>query len=405
MKPPIFFLHPPKCGGTSVISFFNLNRGHDQFAHFEWSYRGWSDERRRLVQSGCGGGHHPFGIHRALQLPLHYCTILRDPLERQVSYFFYALNGKNGEVDRGASVSPAEAFVRRGLLSLEEWVTGSLGGRNVFVNMIGGLAHNDGEALRMAKHNLQYTVGPIGTCADMSSFLLRLCSRTDLDLPFYVEANKTQGKRSQTHQLSDAAKAQFREDNKEDYALLDYAESLIAQAEARSDLFEPALQLTKKIQAEIKTLRNPFEHASMIFGFDPSYLNMVRELIASYDLTPIRQYLEAERRQDVPSADLYEGFVDHVDSRTVRGWAVNLARPEAAVNIEVWAGERIVARGSTGQPRPDVEAAGYAGAGASGFAISLPADIDTNDGLRIEIAQTSERLNGAGTWRNRWHCA
>ncbi|MBR8057209.1 chondroitin 4-O-sulfotransferase [Burkholderia dolosa] len=405
MKPPIFFLHPPKCGGTSVISFFNLNRGHDRFTHFEWSYRGWSDERERLVQSGYGGGHHPFGIHRALRIPLHYCTILRDPLERQVSYFFYALNGKNGEVERGASISPAEAFVRRGLLSLDEWVMDSLGGRNVFVNMISGLPHNDGSALKIAKYNLQHTIGPVGTCADMSSFLLRLCSRTDLDLPFYVEANKTQGGRPETHNLSDAAKARFREDNKDDYALLAYAESLIAQAEASSGLFEPALQLTKKIQTEINALRNPFEHASMIFGFDQRYLDTVRELIASYDLAPINHYLEAERQQAARLADLYEGFVDHVDSRTVRGWAVNLAKPEASVDIEVWAGEKIVAHGSTGQPRPDVEAAGYAGANASGFTISLPTGVDTSCGLRIEIAHTSERLNGAGTWRNEWHCA
>ncbi|HDR8947297.1 TPA: sulfotransferase family 2 domain-containing protein [Burkholderia vietnamiensis] len=405
MKLPIFFLHPPKCGGTSVISFFNLNRGQDRFVHFEWSHRGWTDERKRLLESGYGGGHQPFGMHRALRMPLLYCTILRDPLERQVSYFYYALNGKNGEVERGASVSPAEAFVRRGVLSLDDWVTNSLGGRNVFVSMISGLPYGADNAFEIAKRNLECTIDTIGTCSDMSSFLLRLCSRTDLELPFFIESNKTQGGRSATHALTERAKARFRQDNAEDYALLTMAESLISQTEARSSLFTSTVQLTKKIQAEINTLENPFEHASMIFGFEQRHLNAVREVIASYDLAPIKAYLDAERQRLAGRADLYEGFVDHVDDCMVRGWAVNLTKPDAVVDIEVWADDTIVARGATGEPRPDVESAGYKGAGASGFTIQLPPQINTSRGIRIEIAQTAERLNGAGMWRNKWHCS
>ncbi|RQR58357.1 chondroitin 4-O-sulfotransferase [Burkholderia sp. Bp9125] len=405
MKPPIFFLHPPKCGGTSVISFFNLNLGHDQFMHFEWSRHGWASERARLLQSGCGGGHHVFGMHRALRMPLRYCTILRDPLERQVSYFYYALNGKNGEVERGASVSAVEAFIRRGLLSLDDWVMDSLGGRNVFVNMISGLPPGDERALETAKHNLTHTIDTVGMCSDMSAFLLRLCARTDLELPFYVESNKTQSGPSTEHTLGDAAKARFIADNRDDYALLAHAKSLIEQAQSGNDQFERALKQTRAIQAEINRQQNPFEHTSMIFGFDQRHLDTIREVIASHDLTPIRQYLDVQRRRSDHSADLYEGFIDSVDIHSARGWAVNLTRPEAIVDIEVWAGDTIVARGSTGEARPDVEGAGYAGASASGFTIQLPKHIDMSSGLRIEIAHTPERLQRAHTWRNGWHCA
>ncbi|WP_233800132.1 hypothetical protein [Paraburkholderia sp. HP33-1] len=110
MSFPTFFIHPPKCGGSTVISCFDLNKGNDQFISFVWDQDGWGHCRAKLLETQVGGGHLPYGIHRIIKHPVNYCTILRDPLSRQISHYLYAANGKNGQITRGVSVSTPEAM-------------------------------------------------------------------------------------------------------------------------------------------------------------------------------------------------------------------------------------------------------------------------------------------------------
>ena len=126
--------NPLRFTRAPIISFFDLNKGKDQFINFEWDGEGWKNCHTRLMATGVGSGHYAYGIHRLLKQPLRYCTILRDPLARQISHHWYAFNGKNGEVERGAGVSATEALVRRGVLSLNDWVSESMAGKNLFVH-------------------------------------------------------------------------------------------------------------------------------------------------------------------------------------------------------------------------------------------------------------------------------
>jgi hypothetical protein len=78
MASPIFFIHPPKSGGWTVISFFDLNKGKDQFVNFEWDRQGRESCRARLVTTRIGGGHQPYGMHRNLKSPFRtarFCAI------------------------------------------------------------------------------------------------------------------------------------------------------------------------------------------------------------------------------------------------------------------------------------------------------------------------------------------
>ena len=138
-----------------VISFFELNKGKDQFVNFVRDREGWQNCQARLLATHIGGGHHPYGIHRILKQPVSYCTILRDPLARQISEYWYAWNGKNGAVTRGASVSTLEALVQQGVLSLDEWVSESLGAKNLFVQMLSGHSVVDETSLEIAQRHLR----------------------------------------------------------------------------------------------------------------------------------------------------------------------------------------------------------------------------------------------------------
>ena len=400
---PIFFIHPPKSGGSTVISFFDLNKGKDQFAVFAWDREGWGSCRAKLLASGIGGGHHPYGIHRTIKHPVRYCTILRDPLARQISHYWYAASGKNGEVMRGVHVSASEALVQQGTLSLDEWVSESLGGKNLFVEMLSGHSVPNETSLEVAQSHLRQHVATVGLCENMSEFLLRLAGMSGLKLPFYFETNKTVASPKRASHLSEAARQKFLEDNSLDYELFRDAKRLIdKQVDESGRVFSNALELVQVIQAEINQLENPHIHSSWVFGFDEAFLSKVTSVIRRFDLAPINEYLEfAQSRQPV-LADMFEGFVDTVRDGLVTGWAVNLSRPEQRVPLEVRVGTELVASGWSGEHRPDVANAGYPSAHA-GFSIPLPAGI--SDGFHVAISNSPESLHNAGIWRQGWYCA
>ncbi len=206
---------------------------------------------------------------------------------------------------------------------------------------------------------------------------------------------------SRKQQLSESAREKFLADNAWDYALYrDVRESNDRDKTAGGELFDKALALVRTVQAELNQVENPHEHASMIFGYDHAHLGKLREIAQSFDLAPIRDYIEHSRQSIAAPADMYEGFVDAVREYSVSGWAINLTRPDRPVSIEVWSGNEMVAAGTTGEPRPDVAAAGY-GSSHTGFSIALPPLHGT--AFRVAIAGASDPLNNAGPWRQGWH--
>jgi len=94
----IIFLHLPKCGGTTLnriieweyppLRVFSVDP-----SFFRWSYyrmTRWS--ARRLARIRVFKGHMPFGLHERLPQPATYITVLRDPVDRAVSEYYYALS-------------------------------------------------------------------------------------------------------------------------------------------------------------------------------------------------------------------------------------------------------------------------------------------------------------------------
>lgn len=94
----IIFQHIPKTAGSTLHTIFNRRYAHSAiFNIFASSY---SDpealklrnlpkeqaERIRLLK-----GHMPFGLHEYLPRPAKYFTVLRDPVKRVVSQYFYIL--------------------------------------------------------------------------------------------------------------------------------------------------------------------------------------------------------------------------------------------------------------------------------------------------------------------------
>lgn len=400
---PVFFLHPPKCGGSSVVSFFNLNKGGGSFVNFEGTEIGLDKNLTRLQETGVGGGHTRYGVHKILKTPLNYCTILRDPLARQISHYYYALNGKNGEVNQGASVSAAEGLVARGIISLDEWVAESLDGGNVFCSILSDQPFSGSRSLEIARMNLKRYVKTLGVCEDMSSFLLRLCGNTGLRLPFYIESNKTKSRPEKIFQLSETARQKFMHENRFDYELFKYANDLINNdTHEGNDLFRKAVETVREVQAAIDLLENPYIYASTMSDFDNNYLAKVRKLVATFDLTSVEEYLFFSENNSFIVDDMYAGYVESVKNGVVSGWATNLTQHEKDVLVEIRVSGEVVATGLCSYDRPDVASAGFPTSRA-GFRIHLP-DC-AQEGFQVTIAESHELLNNHGFWSRTWHCS
>lgn len=94
----LIFVHLPKCGGTTLNRLIEWEYPPTRIfsidpSFFRWSYRRllkWPPKRlsRMLVFQG----HMPFGLHTRLQQPAIYITVLRDPIDRGISEYYYALS-------------------------------------------------------------------------------------------------------------------------------------------------------------------------------------------------------------------------------------------------------------------------------------------------------------------------
>jgi hypothetical protein len=65
------------------------------------------------------------------------------------------------------------------------------------------------------------------------------------------------------------------------------------------------------------------------------------------------------------------GTLDYADGRSVRGWAVDRARPGLAVEVQLYVDGRFAAAGTANEPRPDVSAKGLAPDERHGFVFKL----------------------------------
>lgn len=95
MTDPVYYLHIPKTGGTSLISFLDEQFDPEDICPAQllpelFALPFESLERYRLFR-----GHLWHGLASYLRRDLTYITMLRDPVQRTVSWYLHAMRDKN----------------------------------------------------------------------------------------------------------------------------------------------------------------------------------------------------------------------------------------------------------------------------------------------------------------------
>lgn len=93
---PLIFLHIPKAGGTSLENQVLSHYPDGLYYRFTGDTRQWL-EFPHLPESERASfdvvtGHVHFGVHRYIPEPATYITMLRDPVDRVISYYYYVLS-------------------------------------------------------------------------------------------------------------------------------------------------------------------------------------------------------------------------------------------------------------------------------------------------------------------------
>ncbi|HSQ00321.1 MAG TPA: sulfotransferase family 2 domain-containing protein [Candidatus Dormibacteraeota bacterium] len=150
----VIFLHIPKTGGMSFsrilarqfppATVYQIN---GRLSTSAAELRGLPDERRLSIQ--CVYGHVPFGLHEHLPRSPAYVALFRDPVERIISTYYYALRRAEWDLHRQ---------IREGKWSLHDFVVSDLAAEfhNQQTQMVSGA---DGpvdtvDALTRAKKNV-----------------------------------------------------------------------------------------------------------------------------------------------------------------------------------------------------------------------------------------------------------
>lgn len=226
------FLHIPKTAGMTLRAVIRRNYP----PRTVWEVTRGTElvlppEERRRVQAIAG--HIPFGAHRALEPPVDSITVLRQPIERLVSMYYYIRRrGPEHPLARYATGSLAD-FADSDYSELHDDMTRQLSGLP---------GKPDARTLAVAKHNLLHELAAFGTDDRFDESLLLFQRALGWRTIRYHRENVT-ARRPPLAAVDVAARRMLERNNRLDLELWDVAvRELAARIEAQPAEFHDALR-------------------------------------------------------------------------------------------------------------------------------------------------------------------
>lgn len=237
----VIFQHIPKTAGSSLHSVFHLKcrrrAMHNVFAG-DYTHpdvealKLLPDSKKREIQ--ILKGHMPFGLHRLFPQRCVYVTVLREPIRRVISQYFY-IRRRPGNQHHRAVVG--------GKMSVGEFVSSGIapGINNGQVRWLAGEIHSHGfgkvgsEQLEVAKANIEDHFGLVGTTEHFDETLLLLQRLMGwAGNPFYRRQNVYRRKTPET--VTDEDVAVVAEHNRLDIELYDAASTRLLEDISAADI-------------------------------------------------------------------------------------------------------------------------------------------------------------------------
>ncbi|MGC9333570.1 MAG: sulfotransferase family 2 domain-containing protein [Anaerolineae bacterium] len=228
-EPTLVFLHVPKTAGTTLNRIIERQYPTESLYSIGWTeeesvaaLRRMSDVRKARICMV--RGHMAFGVHEFLPGPVTYFTVLRNPIERVLSYYYFVLSKPDHYLydEISAGETTLVGFVeRQGHIMLDNAQTRMLSG-TWFGPAFGRCTR---EHLATAKQNLREHFAVVGLAERFDETLLLLKRTFGWRNVFYARQNVTRN-RPPSSCLPRATLALIAEVNQLDAELYRYAEAL-----------------------------------------------------------------------------------------------------------------------------------------------------------------------------------
>ena len=249
---PLIFLHMFKAGGTSLRKFIRDQYPRSHAVEVNGSIadlQAWQsrDERERhdvdLLL-----GHQYFGNHTFLREGASYITVLRDPIERVVSFYYYVLRMPDHYLYRygfSPDMSLRDMYEQTNCIELDNLQVRMLNWQPEYPPLKGSV---DEAMFDVACENLWYIHdhGFVGVIERMPQFLRLLETELDWDASAMTRSNATKD-RPAVDAIDPRAIELVREWNQFDLRLHELAEELF---ESRLADCSPKIQATEILGAE-----------------------------------------------------------------------------------------------------------------------------------------------------------
>ena len=253
----VIFLHVPKTAGTTLNRLIEWEYPLFQMysvdpVFFRWSASHlWRLPPQRLKKTRVFKGHMLFGLHKVLPQPATYISVLRDPIDRVISAFYFM---------RSYKLHPLHWKFRREKWTLEDFVRRSPRD-NVQCKILAGAEYNapcTEEIFERAKQNLLRHFSVVGLSERFEESLALMKLRFGWKLQRYASFNVTRA-RPRKHDLSKATLDLMLEQNSFDIGLYDCAAKLFEDAVNRNA--GEVDQILRELKGARARTQDPFRSA------------------------------------------------------------------------------------------------------------------------------------------------
>lgn len=356
------FVHIPKTAGSTIRSIISRQYGVDQTLYFEpdsdtWEYRddpaGYLTREMAARPVKLITGHHRFGVHEFVKRPCRYFSLVRDPIDRVLSDYFYAFSFPDHRHRDG---------IRDGSFSIRNFIHDSdarPAASHTYL-LSGVMRHLEGPT-RMAIENINHSFAAIGTAEDFNASMLYIAKRMGWAPPIYLRRNVTPmdaDLRARRKEALASLQAEEMDAFESDYAVYNAVKTrMTAWIESEGEGFRRAYASFQKLQAELALMETEAIYEEYKLVEDEPLPTAAQELMRTDAYLEVQEYL-AGGAADAEDLRQYVGYVDGRDSEVISGWAFDFASSRP-LHVALRYNGAVIEHSMCHLPRPDVAATGF----------------------------------------------
>jgi uncharacterized coiled-coil protein SlyX len=252
-NPSLIFIHVPKTAGTTLVEIMARQYGEDAVFWTTNEVITAIAKSKIIPKSGNSRfklihGHLSFGVDELLPYPSQYFTVMRDPIDRMISEYYYIQQATNHPKHIIAkSARDIKEYVRSGLNREAD------NGQTRRISGVGNkipFGQCSDEVLELAKRNLKERFLMVGIAERFDHTIVLLSKLLGWSPPFYAKLNVTK-KRPRKDSLSDGELKLIEKYNQLDIALYQYAQTLLDDVIGQyGDAFYKEVEEFQKLNAE-----------------------------------------------------------------------------------------------------------------------------------------------------------